>query len=569
MCSNSCGRIPATAENIGMMRPFLCLLLILTVAFPLCYVDSGSIVEGSPVTGRLTSDTTWSLEQSPIRLYGDLLVPSGVTLTIEPGVTVDLFDHQLVVNGILIARGNQSKIVFKGSIDPAKNNPLYPHGPPVSHIIFDKESQAWNEQTKSGCIIENAVVNTILYIRTSIRISQSSLEQSVHVLNNSSTFSNNSQISKLFIINGTAIVSGNEIGELTVQEGSPTITNNIINGQVSVYQGSSTFRNNTLKGEVSVGHPMGFSAPPLISGAPAFLQNMFYSGFGTFGTAFSYTYGPTNNVGIKGGQINDLWVTLSDNDFKVTADQTAIQTYGVHIDISNNRITGADNSPPIRSNPFNKTEKMLVAGQCGIIVGSDYSNSSASITGNYITNFNTAIAIYPGSINISKNTLSNNYCGIRIENINKIWAPIPNPPDPNITNALVIQENSISNNTVGILCYNYSSSPKIINNDIFGNAEYNFRLESINDTVVADNWWGTIDAASINQTIYDHKYNPRLGEVIFTPFSAGTQTQAGLQLSSQTTSILIAVALVSVVLGFIFLNSRRKQAKRKIVSSGE
>ncbi len=548
-----------------MMR-LLCLALILVFTVPVCYVGGGSVVEGTSVTGRLTSDTTWSLEQSPIRLYSDLLVSLGVTLTIEPGVTVDLFDHQLLIDGTLIARGNQSKIVFTGLIDPAKNNPLYPHGPPVSHLIFDEGSQAWNEQTKSGCIIENAVVNTILYIHTSIRISQSSLEQSVHVLNNSSTFSNNSQISKLYI-NGNATVRGNEIDELTVQEGSPTITNNIINGQVSVYQGSSTFWNNTLKGEVSVGHP-GLIAPPLVSGAPVFLQNMFYTGFKTFGSVFSYTYNPVT-IGIKGGQINDLWVTLADNDFKVAADQTAIQTYGVHINVSNNRIRGADNSPPIRSNPFNKTEKMLVAGQCGIIIGSNYSNSSASITGNYITNFNTALTIYPGSVNISKNTLSNNYCGVRIENVIKTWAPIPNPPDPNIATALLIQENYISNNTVGILCYNYSSSPKITNNDIFGNTEYNFRLESINDTLIADNWWGTVDAASINQTIYDHKYDSRLGEVIFTPFSAGTHTQAGLQLSSQTTSILIAVTIVSVVLGLIFLTRRRKQANRKIVGSGE
>ena len=48
------------------------------------------------VSGALSSDTTWSLANSPYTLTGNVLVTSGVTLTIEAGVTVK-FNSELYI----------------------------------------------------------------------------------------------------------------------------------------------------------------------------------------------------------------------------------------------------------------------------------------------------------------------------------------------------------------------------------------------------------------------------------------------------------------------------------------
>ena len=47
-----------------------------------------STVYATDVSGNISSNTTWSLANSPYVVTGNILVASGVTLTIEAGVTV-------------------------------------------------------------------------------------------------------------------------------------------------------------------------------------------------------------------------------------------------------------------------------------------------------------------------------------------------------------------------------------------------------------------------------------------------------------------------------------------------
>jgi hypothetical protein len=57
------------------------------------------------VNGTLNSNTTWTTANSPINLTADVTVNKEVTLTIQPGVTVNFGSYQLIVNGILNAKG--------------------------------------------------------------------------------------------------------------------------------------------------------------------------------------------------------------------------------------------------------------------------------------------------------------------------------------------------------------------------------------------------------------------------------------------------------------------------------
>lgn len=75
------------------------------------------MVPPPPPVGSITEDTTWTLAGSPYTATTDITVLSGVTLTIEPGVTV-LFGagRRMVVNGILIAEGTaEQPITFTRS----------------------------------------------------------------------------------------------------------------------------------------------------------------------------------------------------------------------------------------------------------------------------------------------------------------------------------------------------------------------------------------------------------------------------------------------------------------------
>jgi len=90
----------------GLFHGFLLAVLTLSVTANNGFADT-------PVSGSIDSNTTWTLANSPYIVTGNVLVMQGVTLTIEPGVTVK-FDSARVlhIEGTLIARGTSNRISF-------------------------------------------------------------------------------------------------------------------------------------------------------------------------------------------------------------------------------------------------------------------------------------------------------------------------------------------------------------------------------------------------------------------------------------------------------------------------
>ena len=94
---------------IGSVLASLLVALVVLLA-------TGRDVQAQPtfVSGAITSDTTWSVSESPFIVTGDIGIAPGVTLTIEPGVEVR-FDgfYELLVRGVLNAIGtNAQPILF-------------------------------------------------------------------------------------------------------------------------------------------------------------------------------------------------------------------------------------------------------------------------------------------------------------------------------------------------------------------------------------------------------------------------------------------------------------------------
>ncbi len=174
------------------------------------------------VYGILNSDTLWTKANSPYILTGVVAVSAGVTLTIEAGVTVDLKDTYIQVNGTLIAIGSTNeKIVFNGG-----------------KILFTAISNGWNQQTGTGSIIQNAVLNCTL----ETTITSPKIDSNI--------------ITGTLSIGGSSIISNNNIKrDLSVLGGSPVISNNIFtNSLISTYSLESSgllpvIANNTMTGQ--------------------------------------------------------------------------------------------------------------------------------------------------------------------------------------------------------------------------------------------------------------------------------------------------------------------------------
>lgn len=71
------------------------------------------------ISGGIASNTTWTIENSPYIVTGDIAVFQNYTLTIEPGVIVKFEDNtQLIIRGSIVAIGNNSNNITFTSNNP-------------------------------------------------------------------------------------------------------------------------------------------------------------------------------------------------------------------------------------------------------------------------------------------------------------------------------------------------------------------------------------------------------------------------------------------------------------------
>jgi hypothetical protein len=198
-----------------LLSALLCSVFVATPQFSTVMAQSGT-----NVSGIISTDTMWTKAESPYNLAGPARVANGVTLTIEPGTTINLNGYDLEVNGTLVAVGTRT--------DPIQ----FSWGSGLSGgIIFSQSSTSWNEQTGSGCIIENALLSAISL----------SISSSPKIFNNS-------------ISGGQSVPSA-----IIINDGSPLIQNNIISGgygsstTISINEGSPVISNNNITGYVDNG----------------------------------------------------------------------------------------------------------------------------------------------------------------------------------------------------------------------------------------------------------------------------------------------------------------------------
>jgi hypothetical protein len=193
----------------------LVLIALIITSLVLIVLPSGTVGTPTSVSGLITSDTVWTKAGSPYTLTGNTQVDNGVTLTIEPGVTVNLINYYLQINGTLQARGTPGEIINFTTGGA--------YSSPYMSIAFTEFSTRWNEQTQVGCIIENANLT---------------LDKTFSIKNSSPKISNCSIRGTVMIEGGSPIIANNNIkgiatgGAVIIEGGSPEIDYNDIS---SVY----------------------------------------------------------------------------------------------------------------------------------------------------------------------------------------------------------------------------------------------------------------------------------------------------------------------------------------------
>jgi hypothetical protein len=220
-------------EKKSLSTAFLTAIII-SVLILAVTVHFGTAQSGTNVTGIIYSDTTWTQANSPYTFTGPVAVNAGVTLTIQAGATVNLNTYYLEVNGTLNAIGTSA-------------NPLYINSTSVNagQIKFTVSSTSWNQQTGTGCTIQNAVIN-----QTVISTSNCSIKVSGNTFNDAGgPFNGNVAIST---DGGSSTISNNTFNACGLDTSdSSTISNNIITGGMGIYGGSPLVLDNAISGKNS------------------------------------------------------------------------------------------------------------------------------------------------------------------------------------------------------------------------------------------------------------------------------------------------------------------------------
>jgi len=220
-----------------------------------------NVVDGTTV-GAGSVSGLWSLAGSPYLIDGDITIPAGETLTVEPGVEV-IFQswYKLTVNGNLNAVGTEADpILFT-----ATNKWLgirfvnAPDGSQLTHAIIERgqATGASPENKGGGIYIENSSP-TISYSTIRDNSAKSS-GGGIYLTNSNAVLSNNT------IANNTAGTSGASAagGGVYLANSNVELTSNTIHGNRvyisgsyttpsgyggGIYAGSSspTFRNNVI-----------------------------------------------------------------------------------------------------------------------------------------------------------------------------------------------------------------------------------------------------------------------------------------------------------------------------------
>jgi parallel beta-helix repeat protein len=235
-------------------------------------VRFGAAQSNTNVSGIIASNTTWTQANSPYTFTGPVSINASITLTIQAGVIVNIGSYYLQVNGTLYAQGSQTNHIYINTNSSGFS------------IIFTPLSSSWNEQTATGCIIQNAVLNQTSGSETGLIDIEN---VSPKIDNNAINYFSNYPETNVIEISGSPIISNNNITMagavygISISSGSPIISNNTIHGtQNGGSWGIFSFGNSYISGNVISGCDYGIES----ANSATITRNMLYNNTNEYGT---------------------------------------------------------------------------------------------------------------------------------------------------------------------------------------------------------------------------------------------------------------------------------------------
>jgi len=511
------------------------LLKVLTLAFTLlmlfCSVASAN---GTNVSGPITSDTTWTLANSPYIVTGNnVLVMEGVTLTIEPGVVVKFENERsLQIDGQLIARGTaENPIIFT-------SNQPNPSPGDWGYILFTDSSVDATYDSDgnyvSGSILEHCIVEYAGGVSVSnngaVRINNA------HPLINDCIIKNNKApgiyawgLTGTFKITNS-IIRSNKGDGIYIHHGNNTISNNLISDNtgsgihINYYEylgtGTTTISSNIINNNTNQGIQVYYGTTSISNNTIS--DN---SGGGIYASYYWYSYGG-NKIDIFSNNI------YNNKGCGITIDCGGTST------IYNNNIFNNQ-----ASSGGGIYVSYYIGGGITKIYNNTISNNSASSSGGGIYVMATNFHGHPssdGTVIISNNTITNNFAlsggGIYVKG-----------------STVTIFNNSINSNkaqnapAIGYYCcaennnihYNHiigneatglaptytiyvNLHPLINYNNLFNNIAtydlWNDNPQGSANLNAENNWWGTSSESEIQTKIYDWFDDSSRGIVDYFPY---------------------------------------------------
>jgi len=455
--------------------------LFLIVNLVLFSLTSGFSAYSMDVGGVISADTTWRMADSPVIVSSHVTIAEGVTLTIEPGVTVKFDEDQaLFVDGTFVAKGtNVEKIIFTAN---GEQTPGFWDSISFSDKSIDASFDA-SENYTGGCIIQYSDIKYGGSSNPAVTISSSSPFIADSLITRSSTngisITNGSPIIENCIIRGNRdsgiSYSGDQSSTPRIQD--CTITEHFfggVGGGIHASGGNLLIRNSIIGVNSTL-----FAAGIYTSDTNLTIQNSIISG----------NFNSWNGAGIhaSGGTLTIQGSTISGNS--VYWNGGGIYANDVILTVQNSMFSG------------------------------NSANSGAAIYAN------------EGKVIMQRNIITENTDDSTVVEGVVALAGIKSG---SVIGGSMDSANLIADNTgSGILIW---GELELNYNDIYNNTrfELEFRNYPSEGSLDATNcYWGTTDESIIEDEIWDQRDDPKFALVYYKPFSTTPFIQNGFTVELQ------------------------------------